>query len=109
MLKNFWNDESGMIISAELVLVLTICVIGVIVGLSHVAMAINEELSDIAQAIGSIDQSYSFAGYKCCSVNGLPTAATAGSYFIDSPDHCDCQTSCDLVVPPTPVGPKSAG
>ena len=51
MLKNFWNDENGFVISAELVLVLTIAVIGVIVGLSHVAMAVNQELTDVANAI----------------------------------------------------------
>jgi hypothetical protein len=109
-MKNLWNDEAGMVISAELVLVLTICVLGVIVGLSHVAMAVNEELSDVAQAIGSLDQSFSFTGYTCCKVNGVATSATAGSYYNDSPDHCDCQTSCDLVVPPNnQSGVKSGG
>ena len=33
MLKRLWNDEGGAIISAELVLVATILVIGMIVGL----------------------------------------------------------------------------
>ena len=106
MLKNFCNDENGFIISAELVLVLTICVIGVIVGLSHVAMAVNEELHDIAAAIGSLDQTYWFNGYKCCKVSEI-TSATAGSRFNDGADHCDCSSSCDLI---SEVGTgKSAG
>ena len=33
MLKNLWNDESGVILSAEIVLVGTILVLGMIVGL----------------------------------------------------------------------------
>ncbi len=109
MLKNLWIDEAGFVISAELVLVLTIAVLGTIVGLSHVVMAVNQELSDVASAIGSLDQSFTFTGFTCCKKNGVNTSATAGSFFIDTPDDCDCSTSCDLIAPPTPVGTKSNG
>ena len=104
MLKNFWNNEAGFIISAELTLVLTIAVIGMVVGLSHVAMAINQELSDIGQAIGSLNQSYSFVGYRCCRISHCDgyTSSVAGSSFRDRGDTCDCDdSSCDLLVEPT--------
>lgn len=103
MLKKLWNNEAGFIISAELVLVLTIAVLGMVVGLSHVAMAVNEELSDIGQAIGSLNQSYSFVGYHCCSIgHGCGyTSFVAGSAFRDSGDICDCNDSCDLLADPT--------
>ena len=39
MFKKFWNDESGVIISAELVLVLSIAVLTMVVGLAEVASA----------------------------------------------------------------------
>ena len=99
-MNKFWGDESGAILSAEFVVVVTICVLGVIVGLSHAVMAINEELSDLAQSIGALDQSFSFSGYTCCTVNGVPTSATSGSFFNDDLDECDCSTSCDLLEPP---------
>ena len=88
--KEFIEDEKGVILSAELVLILTIAVIGMVVGLSHVALAVNQELSDVACAIGSLNQSYSFTGFRCCWFNGGPTSFTAGSTFIDWPDVCDC-------------------
>ena len=99
MLKNLWNNEAGFIISAELTLVLTIAVIGMVVGLSHVALAVNEELSDVAQAIGSLNQSFSFTGFHCCAcpATGGFTSQTAGSSFVDTPDICDGSTSADLV------------
>ena len=78
MLKNFWNNEAGFVISAELTLVLTIAVIGIIVGLSHVAMAVNEELSDVAQAIGSLNQSFSFTGFQIFAPSG---GSNAPPYF----------------------------
>ena len=51
MLNQLWNDEAGFVISAELVLVLTIAVLAMIVGLSEVAVAVNTELNDISNAI----------------------------------------------------------
>ena len=41
MLRQFWMDDAGAVISAELVLVLTIAVLAMIVGLSEVAAAIR--------------------------------------------------------------------
>jgi hypothetical protein len=38
------NDEAGFIISAELVLVSTIAVLAMVVGLSEVALNVNNEL-----------------------------------------------------------------
>ena len=88
--NEFIKDETGVILSAELVLILTIVVIGVVVGLSHVALAVNQELTDIACAIGALNQSYSFTGFHCCVKNGGFTSFTAGSAFTDWPDVCDC-------------------
>ena len=50
MLKKFWNDEAGVIVSAEIVLVATILVLGLIVGLAELQSSIVAELSDLASA-----------------------------------------------------------
>ena len=94
--KSLWNelidDENGFILSAELIMILTIAVLGMVVGLSHVALAVNQELSDFSCAIGALNQSYNFTGFHCCLLggNGRFTSATAGSAFLDLPDVCDC-------------------
>ena len=97
MMKKFLNDESGVIISAELVLVLTICVLGVIVGLSSVTVAVNEELLDIAHAIGVLNQSFCLPGFTGCVKGGNPISCTFGAMNTDAVDDCDCNTSCDLI------------
>lgn len=102
MLKNFWNDEAGVIISAELVLVLTICVLGVIVGLSSVVVAVNTELVDTAHAIGVLNQSFGFTGFTGCKKGGNPISYTFGAVNTDGVDVCDCHTSCDLVAAGAP-------
>jgi len=78
-----WNDEAGFIVSAELVLIATILVLGMIVGLVSVRDQVVQELGDIALAIGFINQSYSFSG-----ITGH-TSSTAGSAFDDESDWCD--------------------
>lgn len=83
MLNRLWNDEGGAIISAELVLVATILVIGMIVGLKSVRDAVVSELADVGQAISQINQSYRYGG-----VTGH-FAQTLGSSFQDTTDFCD--------------------
>ena len=102
MFQQFMNDESGVIISAELVLVLTIAVLAMIVGLSEVAVAVNTELNDISNAIGALNQSFVITSFH----NLIPKAISSygGSAFVDGHDDGDDNTSCDLVCGP-PNGP----
>lgn len=78
------NDEAGFIVSAELVLVSTIVVLGMIVGLSELSLNINNELEDVGSAFGSMKQTYHVAGMKGHK------GCTTGSSFYDAPDFCDC-------------------
>jgi type II secretory pathway pseudopilin PulG len=89
MLQKLWNDEAGAIVSAEIVLVATILVIGSIVGLKNVRDAVVTELSDVAQAIANVSQSYSYSG-----IDGH-ASGTAGSFFQDALDFCDTTTDED--------------
>ena len=77
------HDESGFVVTIELILIVTILVIGSIAGLAAVRDAVVSELSDVGGAIQDLNQSYSFAG-----VNGA-SASSAGSGFTDSTDFCD--------------------
>ena len=84
-----WSDEAGFIISAELVLVATIAVLSMVVGLSEVANAINQELEDVASAFGAVNQSYHYNG-----ASGHAACKDGGRYR-DSQDFCD--DDCDIV------------
>jgi len=84
LLKRLWNDESGLILSAEMVTLGTIGVIGATAGLSMTANAVNEELTDLAKAFRSLDQSYCVSGFQGSHCNG-GQAFTAGSSFQQEP------------------------
>lgn len=83
---NLLNDENGFIVSAELILVATIAVLGVVVGLAEISHGINQELEDVASAVGSVNQSFYVNG-----VHSEGKACTAGSEFTDESDTCDSQ------------------
>lgn len=82
-MMKLWNDEAGFVVSAELVLIATILVLGMIVGLVSVRDQVVQELGDVAIAFGLLNQSYSFSG-----ITGH-TSSTAGAYFDDTTDFCD--------------------
>lgn len=106
MFRALLNDEAGFIVSAELILVATILVIGLIVGLSEVQHAVVAELNDVGDAIGKVNQSYLFSGFHKIDRGRKLHAFTAGSAYIDRMDECDmndCEISCD---PPIPEAPK---
>lgn len=101
MLRNFSklaNDELGFVISAELVLVMTIAVLGMVVGLTAVRDSINEELNDISNAFGAVNQSYNVNGLKKPLPYGGVHAFVAGFGFNDKSDDCDCKpiTFCEV-------------
>jgi hypothetical protein len=96
-LNALYNDEAGFVISAELVLVMTIAVLAMIVGLSEVAVAVNTELNDISNAIGAISQDYAFTGFKGTSNADKDKSFVRGTVWKDKSDDCDKNDSCDLV------------
>ena len=73
--NELWQDECGLILSAEAVTVGTLGVLGAVVGLNTASTAVDEELKDFAYAIRSLDQSFGFAGRESCK------AWSAGSSF----------------------------
>ena len=77
------KKQGGWIVSAELIFVVVILVIGLIVGLIEIRNATIAELHDAAEAIGAVDQSYAYAG----TTGPLSDVVTEGSTFDDPLDN----------------------
>ena len=82
MKKQQQKKQAGFIVSAELVLIATILVIGMIVGMAAIRDAVTAEMGDVAEAIGALDQSYVFDGIT----DNASVAAVAGSAWGDASD-----------------------
>ena len=79
-MKRLWADDGGALIATEWVFVATILILGIITGLIAVRQAVISELTEFANALMALDQSYSFAGQSNC------LSSTAGSAATDSSD-----------------------
>jgi len=90
MFRNLLNDEAGFLVSAELVLIFTLVFCAVAVGVSVVRDSLVQELGDVAEAIGALDQSYNYRAIDAPLENGNH-ASCAGSGFNDEEDECDCK------------------
>ena len=86
VLTQLWRDDMAFVVSAELVLIGTILVLGMIVGLATVRDQVVQELGDFALAIAQVNQSYSWSGITGHS------SSVAGSVFLDTLDFCDNAT-----------------
>ena len=58
----FWNDDRGALIASEYLFVITILIIGIIVGLTSLREAIVNELAETANAILALSQGYTISG-----------------------------------------------
>lgn len=79
LINELWQDESGSVVSAELVLLGALGIVGVGIGASAVSDSVDAELEEAAMSIRGIDQSYSILGFRGCG------AWTAGSSYTQPP------------------------
>ena len=78
MLKHLWKDNLASVMTAEVVMLTTLLAIGIIVGAKSFRDSAVTEWADWAQAISSLNQSYS-----------ISSNVTPNGEFIDTLDFCD--------------------
>lgn len=84
LLYRLRDDEHGIAVSTEIILLMMILVFGVIAGNVSLRDAVNQEAGDTGLAINNINQSYSYAGNTIAGVGTV-----AGSEFVDLSDVND--------------------
>ena len=82
-LVRLWRDDRGVVVSAELIVIVTVVVLGLLVGLTSLRDQMVQEFGDLGAAIGALDHSYSFASFSDAD------SSVAGSVFVDNSDYCD--------------------
>ncbi len=78
LLSRLWSDDSGILIATEYLFILTILIIGTLAGLVALRQAVIVESVELANAIMSLNQSFSFSGQSNC------LASVAGSSASDT-------------------------
>jgi hypothetical protein len=108
--KKLWADDSGSILSLEIILVATVLLLGVLTGLASLRDAIITELADIGGAISDLDQSFIIRGPVAAS------SATVDTVFNDRRDFGDIagepiavNERCLVIAAGAPVAPITGG
>lgn len=77
------RDDRGFVVSMELILTSTICVLGLMVSFAAFRDSLTSELSDVTGAVQDLNMSFSILGINS------PNGSTNGSGFTDQLDFCD--------------------
>src|SRR6185295_9239354 len=102
-LHQVWREEDG-VLTFEWILLVTLLTIGIVGGLAAARDAIIDELSDVAEAMLALDQSYRIDFPLHVDVHAVSTSNASDSQFIDTFafNHCERQN----VTPDQPIIPN---
>lgn len=89
LLNRMWTEEDG-VISFEWTLLITLLTFGIVSGVAAARDAIIDEFGDAAQAMLSIDQSYTIAFPLLIQVHAATTSSGSDSSFTDALIYTDC-------------------
>jgi Flp pilus assembly pilin Flp len=87
MLNRVWREDEG-VLTFEWILLITVLVIGIVGGLSAVRDAAITELGDVAEAMISVDQSYSVMAPWDIQVPDNLTDGASNSSYQDNAGLC---------------------
>ncbi len=90
MFRKLMNDEAGFIISAELMLIISLGFTAAAVGAAAIRDALVNEMNDVSHAIGAVNQGYNVTGFNKVKAAGKDHALARGFGFNDNGDDCDC-------------------
>jgi hypothetical protein len=82
--RHLWGDECGVVIAAELLLIVLIVGLGLIAGLASMRDGFTQELADTGLAVNNMNQGYDIMGTSIMGVG-----STNGSTFDDNEDDND--------------------
>lgn len=83
------HDECGFLLSAELMLVLSLSFTLGTVGFAVIRDSLVNEVNDLAHALGAVDQTFNIPGIEKSKAAGVHAGAS-GFGFDDDSDDCDC-------------------
>jgi Flp pilus assembly pilin Flp len=89
MMQRIWNEEDG-VLSFEWVLLVTLLVIGIVVGVAAARDAVVDELGDVAQAMVAVDQSYTVDFPLSVAVHAADSSGASDTSFTDAATFSDC-------------------
>lgn len=89
LFARMWREDDG-VLSFEWILLVTLLTIGIVSGISAARDAIIDEFGDVAQAMLSLDQSYTIDFPLNVDVHTVDSTSASDSSFTDALIYTDC-------------------
>lgn len=83
LLKHLWDDDGGIILSVELILLIGILVFGIIAGIVALRNTLIASLTTIGNTLGTIVPSFTFSGFAVGGAGGGPIIAAIPGYQLN--------------------------
>ncbi|MCA9101891.1 MAG: hypothetical protein R3C10_27085 [Pirellulales bacterium] len=100
--RGLYHGQRG-VLTFEWILLITLLTIGIVGGLSAVRDAMIDELGDVAEAVVSLDQSYTIVNPVEVTVHDGAIDGASNSVFIDEMTYGQCRGrdpfECDITDP----------
>ena len=104
LLNRVWREDEG-VLTFEWVLLITVLVIGIVGGLSAVRDALITELGDVAEAMISLDQSYTILQPWEVTTPDCIQDGASDSKYVDSAAYSELRGTAPGAVDQSPVHP----
>ena len=107
--SRLWDDDQGVVISVELILVVGILIFGIIPGLVALRNSVIAALTTIGNVIGTIVPSFTFSGFLIGGQGNGPIIAAVQGYQANpnTTNHLTAAQIVPIVLPPIIVVPPA--
>ena len=106
LLLRMRHEDAG-VLTFEWILLITVLTIGIVGGLSAVRDAIIDELGDVAEAMVSLDQSYTILQPVEIAVHDNQLDGASDSRFVDSMTYSQCRPGIPGAIDMTGAEPSN--
>ncbi len=111
LLFRFWNDDSGAVVSVEILLIICILIFGLIPGLVALRNSMNATLTTVGNLLITLIPSFTFSGFAIIGTDGMGNTITVvqvnGFQFDPNVSYLTADQTDPILIPSTVVIPPA--
>jgi Flp pilus assembly pilin Flp len=111
LLIQLWDDDSGAVVSVEILLIVSILIFGLIPGLVAMRNSLNAALTSFGNLIVTLIPSFTFSGFAITGTDGMGNPITIvqvnGFQFTPNVSTLTADQVAPITIPPEVIVPPA--
>ncbi|MBX3397663.1 MAG: hypothetical protein KF873_02890 [Gemmataceae bacterium] len=107
LLTRLWNDDSGAVVSVEILLIVSILIFGLIPGLVAMRNSLNAAMVSLGNLIVTLIPNFTFSGFAVTGVDGMNNPITIlqvdGFQFTPNNQILTVDQTAPIPIPPEAI------